>query len=105
MEDIIAQSGAEVKERFMNSFGAWNVLKLFLGYADTMRLQGLNRYAYDVQISRILSKCHMWKKAALLSSVAEVDSMDRWGRIFLQARYFFNEDASRFADDWNEISI
>ena len=60
------ESRAEVIERFKLSFGAWNVLKLFLGYAGTVRLQGLNRYAYDVQISRILPRCPMPKKKAAL---------------------------------------
>ena len=70
MVDRTTQIGAEVLERFKHSFGAWNVLKLYLGYADTMRLQGLNRYAYNVQISRILPKCPVQKKqAALLCSV------------------------------------
>ena len=105
MVDRTAQSGAEVSEQFLHSFGAWNVLKLFLGYADTMRLQGLNRYAYDVQISRIMSKCPMQKKkAAFLTTFREEWRGDRWGRTVTEARYCFNEDVSRFPDDWNEIS-
>ena len=52
----------EVAERFKVSYGAWNVLKLFLGPADTMRLQGMSRYSYNVSISRIMPRCPMPKK-------------------------------------------
>ena len=45
-----------VTNRFQVSFGVWNVLALLLPQAELLRLQALNKYAYDVNISRVQNK-------------------------------------------------
>ena len=45
-----------ISDRFQVSFGVWNVLALLLSPAELLRLQALNKYAYDVNISRVQTK-------------------------------------------------
>ena len=49
-------------QKFMMTFGAWNMLAAFLGAKDFLRLQAINRYAYHTSISR--SQPEIWIKMA-----------------------------------------
>ena len=50
--DIEIYLSSDVRQRFNTSFGAWSMLENLLGPFEFLRLQALNRYAYNTGISR-----------------------------------------------------
>ena len=43
----------EVYARFKHSYGAWNVLALMLSQFEFVKMQALNKFCYQVSISRV----------------------------------------------------